>query len=49
MEIKNGKIVKITEAELFDLYLNREMDDLMDFHEYKRRMVAAGCEVTSDE
>lgn len=45
MRTENGKIVSATEDELFSLYLDRGMDDVMDFHEYKRRMEAAGCEV----
>ena len=45
MKVENGKIVSATEEELFSLYLEREMDDVMDFHEYKRRMKNAGCEV----
>lgn len=43
MKIKSGKIVEITESELFNLYLEREMDDIMDFNEYKRRMKDSGC------
>lgn len=46
MKVENGKIVEATEDELFSLYLDRGMDDVMDFHEYKRRMQNAGCEVT---
>ena len=38
MKIENGKIVEATENELFDLYLKRGMDDIMDFNEYKRQM-----------
>ena len=45
MKIENGKIVSATEDELFKLYLGRGYDDCMDFHEYKRRMQNAGCEV----
>ena len=48
MKVKNGKIVEITENELFSLYLEREMDDCMDFHEYRSRMEAAGCAVKED-
>ena len=48
MKIENGKIVGITEYELFDLYLKRDMDEIMDFHEYKRRMKSAGCVVTDE-
>ena len=45
MKIENGKIIEVTETELFSLYLDRGMDDVMDFHEYKARMKRAGCEV----
>ena len=45
MKVENGKIVEATAAELFSLYLDRGMDDIMDFHEYRRRMEAVGCEV----
>ena len=48
MKIENGKIVELTEAELFSLYLSRGMDDCMDFHEYRRHMEAAGCAVKED-
>lgn len=42
----NGEeIVEATENELFGLYLERGMDDVMDFHEYRRRMEHAGCKV----
>lgn len=46
MKTENGKIVEITESDLFSLYLDRGMDDIMDFYEYRRRMEAAGCVVT---
>lgn len=45
MKVENGKIVSATESELFSLYLDRGMDDCMDFHEYLHRMQKAGCEV----
>ena len=45
MKIENGKIVEATEGELFGLYLDRGMDDCMDFYEYRHRMEAAGCVV----
>ena len=35
MKIENNKFVELTEAELFSLYLERGMDDAMDFHEYR--------------
>lgn len=46
MKVENGKIVEITEDELFGLYLKRGMDDIMDFNEYTRRMKASGCIIT---
>ena len=45
MKIENGKIVEAAENELFDLYLKRGMDDIMDFNEYMRQMSKAGCVV----
>lgn len=42
---KNGKIVEITEQELLDLYLKKEMDNIMSFQEYKFRFEEAGCVV----
>ena len=45
MKIEFGKIVEITEQELFSLYLDRGMDDVMDFYEYISRMEKLGCKV----
>lgn len=45
MKVEDGKIVEATENEMFSLYLERGMDDVMDFHEYRRRMEKAGCRV----
>lgn len=42
MKVEDGKIVEATEKELFGLYLERGMDDVMDFHEYRRQMEHAG-------
>lgn len=49
MKIENNKIIEITENELFDLYLKRGMDDIMDFNEYKRQMDKAGCKVIENQ
>lgn len=49
MKINNGKIVELTEDELFSLYLSREMDLCMDFHEYRNRMVEAGVDIIQDK
>ena len=43
MKIENGKIVELTEGELYSLYISRGYDDCMDFNEYKYRMESAGC------
>lgn len=48
MEIKNGKIAKATENELFTYYLNRGFDDLMSFTDYKRRCIELGTEVIEE-
>lgn len=49
MKVENNKIVEITDSELFDLYLKREMDDIMDFNEYKRQMKNVGCIVIDNQ
>lgn len=49
MKIQNNKIVEITEAELFDLYLKREIDYVMPFDEYKQQFAASGTIVTEEE
>lgn len=49
MKVENGKIIEITENELFSLYLKRGMDDIMDFNEYSRRMKNSGCIIKEDD
>ena len=49
MKVNDGKIAEITEAELFGLYLDRDMDNEMDFREYKARMREAGCLIVEGE
>ena len=49
MTVENDKIIKITEKELFDIYLNRGMDEIMSFPSYKERFIAAGCVVEAEE
>ena len=48
MTIKNGKIAKATEGELFEVYLIRGFDDIMSFPDYKRRCVELGTEIVED-
>lgn len=49
MTVENDKIIKITEKELFDLYIDRGMDEIMSFPYYKERFIAAGCVVEAEE
>ena len=49
MKVENGKIVEITEDELFELYLDRGLDDCYSFPEYERAMERAGCKVTDKD
>lgn len=49
MKVENGKIVEITEQELFRLYLDRGYDDCINFHEYKTRFVAAGAKIIKED
>ena len=46
MTVKNGKIVRATELELFKHYLKAGFDDLMSFTDYIRRCVELGTEIT---
>lgn len=48
MTIKNGKIAKATEDELFSVYLKRGFDDVMSFTDYKQRCVELGTEIVGD-
>lgn len=45
MKIDNGKIVEATENELYKVYLDRGMDDIFSFTEYKVMMQGAGCKI----
>lgn len=48
MVTENGKIIEISESELFSLYLERGIDEIMSFPDYKTRFVAVGCIVHDD-
>ena len=43
MKVENGKIVEITENELFKLYLDGGMDDIYSFPQYVEMFKKAGC------
>ena len=45
MIIKDGKIVKATEEELYSHYLRRGFDDIMSFSEYMNRCSELGAEI----
>lgn len=49
MKIKNGKIAEATEAELFNYYLSRGLDDLMSFRFYMKRCEDLGTVITEKE
>ena len=50
MKTENGKIVEITEDELFSLYIERGIDIIMSFLDYKTKFAAVGCIVhTGDD
>ena len=49
MKVSDGKIVEITEVELFSLWLDRGMDDIMSFPDYRAQFKTAGCVVKEDD
>ena len=49
MKVTDGKIVEITERELYRLYLDRHYDMVMDFKEYRWNFEKAGCVVKGEE
>lgn len=48
MTIKDGKIKRATEDELFSVYLKRCFDDIMSFGDYKKRCQDLGTEIVED-
>lgn len=45
MKVIEGKIVEITEQELYVLYIDRGIDAMMPFEEYRFHMDRLGCKV----
>lgn len=45
MKVIEGKIVEITEQELYVLYIDRGVDAMMPFEEYRFHMDRLGCKV----
>lgn len=49
MIVKDNKIVKATEDELFGVFLEQELDDFMTFSDYLYAMRKAGVEICKSE
>jgi hypothetical protein len=49
MKIDKGKITEISEVELFELYLLRDIDDCYSFYEYMTMFKATGAKITKDD
>ena len=45
VKVENGKIIEITEQELYRRYIDGEYYMALDFHEYKMRMEKAGTKI----
>ena len=45
MKVVDGKIIEITEEELYSRYINGEYYMALDFNEYKWRMENAGTNI----
>lgn len=43
MKMVRGRITEATENELFDVYLKKELDDIIDFPTFLRKVESAGC------
>lgn len=48
MLVKGHKIIEATEQELFELYLQRGLDDIMDFPAYLRELRHLGVKVIEE-
>ena len=49
MIVSDGKIVEITEQELYHLWLERGMDDILSFPDYIDSFRSAGCVVKKEK
>ncbi len=48
MIVKNHKIIEATEDELYELYLQRGLDDIMDFKSYLRKLRRLKVKITEE-
>jgi len=49
MKIEGGLIVEISEEELMRYYLDRDMDEIMSFNDYKNGFIRCGCIVLNEK
>jgi len=49
MKIDGGFISEVTESELYQYYLTREMYEIMSFPDYVREFKQNGCNIIADE
>lgn len=49
MKVQNYKIVEATENELFGIWLDRGLDDVMSFTDYKERCTRLGTRIIEDK
>jgi hypothetical protein len=45
MQANNEEIIKITEEELHNRYFESDMDEIMDFNEYKKKIEKLGYKI----
>ena len=45
MKVENGKIIEITEQELYSRYIDGEYYMALDFNEYKKKKKKAGTKI----
>lgn len=48
MLVKGHKIIEASEQELFELYLKRGLDDIMDFPSYLRELRRLGVKIIEE-
>lgn len=49
MEVQNGKITEITKSELYNIYIDREMYQIMSFDDYEKQFKKLGVKILEDE
>lgn len=49
MQTNKENIIETTEDELYDWYFNSDMDEVIDFNEYKKQMKKIGYRIRGQE